>query len=366
MVKFLDLRATYAELKAEIDTSILRVINSGQYIGGSEVENFESEFAAYCGAEYAIGVNSGLDALCLAIQALGIQPGDEVIVPAHTFIATWLAVTRCGGIIKSVEPKPDTFNIDSLSINKALTKKTKLIIPVHLYGQPAQLNEIVELAANNEIPVLADAAQAHGARYQGMKIGSEKTHANCWSFYPGKNLGAFGDAGAITCADSELSEKLQLLRNYGSKQKYVHDIQGGNSRLDPIQAAVLRVKLRKLDEWNTRREKIAALYNSELADTPVVIPKVPDFARPCWHLYVIKAPKRNELMQYLKGHGIETLIHYPIPPALQSAYSKSEYDGTKTAKTLCEQILSLPIGPHLLESDAKRVAVTIRQFYDRR
>ena len=252
MISFLDLKLPYQHLKTEIDEAVLRVLSSGWYIGGSECEAFESEFANYCGAAHAVGVANGLDALHLALRALGVEPGDEVIVPSNTYIATWLAVSQCGAIPVPVEPDADTCNIDPARIEAAITDKTKVVLPVHLYGQSADLDPILALARKHDIKVLEDAAQAHGARYRGRRLGAHGD-AVAWSFYPGKNLGALGDAGAVTTNNPEIADKIAVLRNYGSRVKYVNEVKGFNSRLDPIQAAVLRVKLAHLDDWNSQR-----------------------------------------------------------------------------------------------------------------
>jgi dTDP-4-amino-4,6-dideoxygalactose transaminase len=251
MIPFLDLKAPYLELKAETDAAIARVVGSGWYVGGPEVEAFEAEYAQYCGAAHAVGVANGLDALHLALRAMGVGVGDEVIVPSNTYIATWLAVSQCGGTPVPVEPDERTYNINPALIEAAITPKTKAILPVHLYGQPADMDAILAVARQHKLLVLEDGAQAHGARYKGKRLGAHG-HAVAWSFYPGKNLGAMGDGGAVTTNDADLAERIRVLRNYGSRVKYVNDVQGYNSRLDPLQAAILRVKLAHLDEWNAQ------------------------------------------------------------------------------------------------------------------
>jgi len=360
-IPFLDLAAAYEELKEELDAAVSRVLASGWYILGPEVEAFESEFAAYCGARHCIGVASGLDALHLALRAMGVEPGDEVIVPSHTYIATWLAVTHCGAVPVPVEPDLSTYNIDPQRIEAAITSRTKVILPVHLYGQPADLDPILAIARAHRLKVLEDAAQAHGARYNGRRIGSHGD-AVAWSFYPGKNLGALGDAGAITTNDDELADRLRVLRNYGSRVKYVNEVPGWNSRLDPIQAAVLRVKLKHLDVWNDRRAEIAELYLEGLAESGITLPSVPAWAEPVWHLFVIRYPRRDALLQALTEAGIGTLIHYPIPPHRQQAYAHLGYpDGAfPIAEQLAAEVLSLPMGPHLGVANAKTVAICLR------
>ena len=322
-IPFLDLHASYKELQNEIDSSISRVLSSGRYIGGSEVESFEDEFSNYCGSKFTIGVANGLDALVLSLKSLNIGIGDEVIVPANTFIATWLAVSEVGAIPVPAEPNPLTYNIDVDEIQKLITSKTKAIIPVHLFGQPADLDPILMLAKKNNLFVIEDAAQAIGSRYKEKRIGAHGDLV-CWSFYPGKNLGAFGDAGAISTNNEALANKIRSLSNYGSNKKYIHKFIGRNSRLDPIQAAILKVKLQFLDSWIDRRKNIASAYSSAFKDHPdITIPYVPDWAEPVWHLYVINSSHRDSLQSYLSKNGIETIIHYPIPPHLQDAYTET-------------------------------------------
>ena len=355
-VPFLDLGAAYSELKAEIETAVLASLRSGWYIGGQEIEAFEQEFAAYTGTRHCAGVANGLDALHLALRAMGIGAGDEVIVPTNTYIATWLAVSQCGAIPIPVEPLESTCNIDPDRIEAAITPCTKAIIPVHLYGQPADLDPILDLARKHGLRVLEDAAQAHGARYKGKRIGGHGD-AVAWSFYPGKNLGALGDAGAVTTNDPVIAERIRVLRNYGSRVKYVNDVQGYNSRLDPVQAAALRVKLKVLDVWNARREKIASRYSAELGKAGLILPIVPAWAQPVWHLYVVQSSHRDELKKSLDEAGIGTLIHYPIPPHLQQAYADTGYIKGRypIAERLANQVLSLPIGPQLDSASVERV-----------
>lgn len=348
-VPFLDLKAAVDELRPEIDTAIARVVGSGHYILGPEVETFEREFADYCQVAYAVGVADGLDALNLVLRAWGIGPGNEVIVPSNTYIATWLAVSQCGATPVGVEPDPVTYNLDPCRIKSAITNRTRAIIPVHLYGQPVDLEAIVAVARAHGLKVLEDAAQAHGARFKGRRVGGSDSDAAAWSFYPGKNLGALGDGGAVTTNDAELADRLRVLRNYGSRVKYVNEVQGCNSRLDPLQAAVLGVKLRRLDEWNARRQDIARRYLQALASTNLGLPSVPEWAEPVWHLFVVRHPRRDELQRSLSEAGIGTLIHYPIPPHRQCAYDDHPQAnrGFPIAEQLASEVLSLPIGPHL-------------------
>lgn len=356
MIPFLDLGAAYRELQPQIDAAVARVLASGWYILGPEVEAFEAEWAAYCGARHAVGLANGLDALTLALRALDIGPGDEVIVPSNTYIATWLAVSAVGAVPVPVEPDPATHNIDPARIEAAITPRSRAVIPVHLYGQPADMDPILEIARRHRLRVIEDAAQAHGATYKGRRIGA---HGDiiCWSFYPGKNLGALGDAGAITTNDADLAARVAMLRNYGSRQKYVNEQQGVNSRLDPVQAAVLRVKLEVLDDWTARRRAIAAIYTQGLAGTGLILPQVPDWADPAWHLYVVRSPDRDGLQAHLGQAGIGTLIHYPIPPHMQAAYAGLGLapDALPLARDLAAQVVSLPMGPHLTSEQAARI-----------
>ena len=361
VVQFLDLRAAYIELKTEIDAAIARVLDSGWYVLGTEVESFESEFATYCQARHAVGVANGLDALHLALRAMDVGPGDEVIVPSNTYIATWLAVNQCGAIPVPVEPVNETYNINPALIEAAITPRTKVILPVHLHGQPADMDSILAIARKHGLGVLEDAAQAHGARYKGQRIGAHGDIV-AWSFYPGKNLGAFGDGGAITTNSPELADRIQVLRNYGSRVKYVNEAPGYNSRLDPLQAAALRVKLRHLDNWNARRQSIADNYLNELAGTDLILPSVPDWAEPAWHLFVVRNSSRDALQQKLSNKGIGSLIHYPIPPHKQKAFAHSSWqaDAFPLATNIANEVLSLPIGPHLSLDDAGKVIAAIR------
>lgn len=362
MIRFLDLKTPYFELKQELDEAIARVINSGWFIGGSELDNFEEEFAKYCGASYAVGVANGLDALHLTLRSMGVGVGDEVIVPSNTYIATWLAVSQCGAKPVPVEPNEDTYNIDPKLIEESITSRTKVILPVHLYGQPADIDPIIDIARKRGLKVLEDGAQAHGARYKGQRIGAHGD-AVAWSFYPGKNLGAFGDGGAVTTNSKEIADRIRLLRNYGSKIKYLNEVQGFNSRLDPLQAAVLRVKLRYLDEWNNRRSSIANLYLSSINNYCLNIPEVMVEVDPVWHLFVIKSKVRDQIQKYLVKSGVETLIHYPIPPYEQTAYLNETFKTEfPKASVMSGRVLSLPIGPHLPLEDAEKIIDLVNNF----
>jgi dTDP-4-amino-4,6-dideoxygalactose transaminase len=356
-VPFLDFVGPYEELKAELDEAYSNFMRSAWYILGREVEAFEREFAQFCGVRYCVGVGNGLEALHLILRAYGIGEGDEVIVPSNTYIATWLAVSGTGAKPIAVEPNPRTYNLDPARLEAAITPRTKAVMPVHLYGQPADMDPIREIARRHHLRVIEDNAQAQGARYKGRRTGSLGDAAGN-SFYPGKNLGAFGDAGAVTTDDAELADRVRILRNYGSRKKYYNEVKGYNSRLDELQAAFLRVKLRKLDEWNARRMEIAKAYLTGLRDkTPLVLPYVPDWAEPAWHLFVVRHPKRDELQNRLTATGIGTLVHYPVPPHLSGAYGEMGLGkGTfPLAEEMADTVLSLPIGPHLGRDQAQRV-----------
>jgi dTDP-4-amino-4,6-dideoxygalactose transaminase len=360
-VPFLNLAAPYEELRSGIDQAVQRVLASGWYLLGEELRGFEEEYAAFCGARECVGVGNGLDALHLILRAMDIGPGDEVIVPSNTYIASWLAVSQTGATPVPVEPDPRTYNLDPARIEAAVTGRTRAVMAVHLYGQPADMDPIAEVAARHGLRVVEDCAQAQGARYRGRRVGALGDAAG-WSFYPGKNLGALGDAGAVTTDDPELAERVRLLRNYGSRVKYVNEVEGVNSRLDEIQAAVLRVKLDRLDEWNARRRAVAEVYDGALADSGAVLPYVPEWADPVWHLYVVRVPRRDELQRALAEEGIGTLVHYPTPPHLQEAYrSLGMGPGTfPISEEIHREVLSLPIGPHLVLEDAHRVAGIVR------
>lgn len=352
-VEFLDLKAATVELRPSLESACDRVLNSGWFVLGREVESFEREFAAYCEAGHCVGVGNGLEALHLILRAYGIGAGDEVIVPANTYIATWLAVSHAGARPVPVEPDEKTYNLDPARIEAAITGATKAVIAVHLYGQPADMNAINAVAARHGLKVIEDAAQAHGARYWGRRVGGLGDAAG-FSFYPGKNLGALGDGGAVVTSDAGLADRVRALRNYGSRVKYHNEVQGFNSRLDELQAALLRAKLGYLDEWNARRRRAADFYLAELAGVgDLILPFVPDWAEPVWHLFVVLHPRRDELRQRLRQAGVGAMIHYPVPPHLQPAYADLDLGGGAfpLAETLHRQVLSLPMGPHLGAND---------------
>jgi len=358
-VPFVDFVSPYQELKAELDEAYARFMQSAWYVLGKEVEAFEAEYAAYCGSKHCIGVANGLDAMHLVLRAWGVGAGDEVIVPSNTYIATWLAVTAVGATPVPVEPDPRTCNIDPARIESVITSRTKVILPVHLYGQTADMEPINEIAQRRGLKVLEDAAQAQGARCRGRRAGALGDAAG-HSFYPTKNLGAFGDAGAVTTDDAELADKVRTLRNYGSKKRYYNEMQGMNSRLDELQAAFLRVKLRHLDAWNARRSKLAQSYLQQLSTVSqqLVLPFVPPWAEPVWHLFTIRHPQRDALQARLAEAGVGTLIHYPVPPHLSGAYANPNWPrGTfPNAEQIADTILSLPLGPHVTEEQVGTVA----------
>jgi dTDP-4-amino-4,6-dideoxygalactose transaminase len=363
-VPFLDLKAAYSELKADLDRASQRVLQSGSFILGSEVEAFEEEFAEYCEVEHCVGVANGLDALHLILRALNIGAGDEVIVPSNTYIATWLAVSYAGATPVPVEPDQETYNLSPAKLQAAITSRTRAVIPVHLYGQPAEMDSLNEMAGASGLTVIEDAAQAQGARYKGKRAGGLADLA-AFSFYPSKNLGALGDGGAITTNSADLAEKIRRLRNYGSERKYYNEVKGFNSRLDELQAALLRVKLPKLDEWNQRRQNVAQQYLDSLSEVPLLrLPAVPPDVTPIWHVFAIRHPKRDALQAHLSKEGIGTLIHYPLPPHLQAAYADLGFGpgSFPIAERLADEMLSLPIGPHFSEHDINDVVSAIKSF----
>jgi dTDP-4-amino-4,6-dideoxygalactose transaminase len=356
-------KASYIAHKEEIDLAIARVMESGQYILGPEVAAFEKEFATYIGVDFGIGVSSGTDALHLTLRACGIGSGDEVITVSHTAVATAVAIELCNARPVLIDIDPSTFVMNPDQIERAITSRTKAIIPVHLYGHVAEMPSILSIAHSHGLRVIEDCAQSHGATYDGLKSGAWGDIA-AFSFYPTKNLGAFGDGGMVVTNDKELGERVRLLREYGWRQRFVSDISGLNSRLDELQAAVLRVKLKYLDQWNKERRKKAAIYTKLLEGTEVVCPTEKDSVGHVYHLYVIRTKKRNSLQAFLKEQGIGTLIHYPIPIHLQNAYKHLGYfRGDLPQTEQCSQeILSLPFFPEMAESQIEEVANKIRHF----
>ena len=364
-IDFLNLRSTYNELQNQIDSAVKNVLESGFYILGQQTQAFEDSFAQYCGVKHCIGVANGLDALHLILRGYEIGSGDEVIVPSNTFIATWLAVSYAGATPVPVEPRVDTFNIDPDLVESQITPRTKAIIAVHLYGRLADMDALRAIAHKHNLKLIEDAAQAHGSQSKSGRAGSLGDAAG-FSFYPGKNLGAYGDGGAITTNDSYLAEKIRKLRSYGSVIKYHHELRGYNSRLDEIQAAVLNEKLKVLDSWNARRQQLANLYSEKLTGIPHLLPPPPAQSQEhVWHLYVVRTPLREKLACYLKQKGIGTSIHYPVPPHLTDAYSYLDMKKghLPMSEELAETVMSLPMGPHLKESEVIRVSGHIAEFF---
>lgn len=361
-VPFLDLKAINLRQEAALQQAFQRVLHSGWYVLGREVEQFETAFAAFCGSQHAVGVANGLDAIMLALKAYGIGPGDQVIVPSNTYIATWLAVSQCGATPVPVEPVEATYNLDPARVAAAITPRTRAIIAVHLYGQPADMDPLNALARQHGLKVIEDAAQAHGARYRGVATG-HLGDAAAFSFYPGKNLGALGDGGAVTTDDAALLQQLRVLRNYGSRQKYHNEVAGYNSRLDELQAALLHVKLATLAEDNQQRAAIAAIYLRELAGVPgLVLPQVPDWADPVWHVFVVRHAERDQLAKKLAEAGVGTIVHYPVPPHLQPAYAELGFKAGDfpIAEAIHREVLSLPMGPTMTAADAAHVVSAVR------
>ena len=369
MIPFLDLKQINQQYRDQLITACTRVIDSGWYIGGKELETFEQNFAHYCGTQYAIGVANGLDALILTLRAwkeLGkLKAGDEVIVPSNTYIASILAISANQLTPVLVEPDEHTFNIDPQKIEAAITSRTKVILPVHLYGRLADMPEIMTIAKKHNLLVLEDSAQAHGAEIDTKKAGNWG-NASGFSFYPGKNLGALGDAGAITTNDLELANMIKALRNYGSHEKYKNLVQGVNSRLDEIQAAILDIKLKFLNQETSHRRKIAALYLENINNSLIQLPKIQsnalDDKQHVWHLFVIRSEHREALQKHLAEHGVQTLIHYPIPPHKQQAYYEWENQKYPISEIMHEEVLSLPIGPTLTFEDVQKIIHLCNEF----
>lgn len=362
-VPFQDFRAAYEELKAEMDDAYQRFMESGWYVLGREVSSFEEEYAAYCETKHCVGVGNGLEALHLALRAVDCGPGDEVIVASNTYIATWLAVTQVGAKVVPVEPDEQTYNLNPDLIEQAVTSRTKVILATNLYGQPCDYDAIRAVADRHGLLFMVDNAQAQGARYKRRRVGG-LADAECHSFYPSKNLGAFGEAGAVSTNNEKIADRIKVLRNYGSRVRYHNEVIGYNSRLDELQAALLRVKLRHLDEWNGRRTQLARLYLDRLSGSKCVLPFVPDWAEVVWHLFVIRHPERDALQKQLSDDGIQTIIHYPIPPHLSGAYSDMEFKrgDFPVAEQMADEVLSLPIGPHLRPEMLDFVSATVAKL----
>jgi len=363
-IQLVDLQRQYKRYKKEIDGAVQRVLNSGRFILGEEVENFEREFADFCGAKYCVAVASGTDALFLSLKALGVGPGDEVITAPNSFIATALSVSMTGAKPVFVDIDPETFNIDPEKIEDKITSRTKAIIPVHLFGRPADMEPIKKIAQRHNLKILEDACQAHGARYNKKRVGTFGDLA-AFSFNPPKNLGCGGDGGAVITNNGSLAKKVLLYREYGSQKKYHHLIKGFNSRLDAMQAAILRTKLKHLEEWNEARRKNALLYNELLSDQPIKIPVIPAKTQSVFHQYVIRTKQRDLLIKYLNGKQIATGIHYPVPIHLQPAYfelghKKGDFPMSEKA---AKEIISLPVFPGLTESEIKYISQNIINFF---
>jgi dTDP-4-amino-4,6-dideoxygalactose transaminase len=363
IVPFVDLKAQYRTIRDEVSVEVERVFESAQFVLGEAVEKFEGAFANYLGVKHALGVGSGLDALRVALEAAGVERGDEVIIPANTFIATALAVSATGAKPVLVDCKDDTYQIDPELIESSITPRTKVIVPVHLYGQSADMSAIMEIAKTHQLNVIEDAAQAHGTRFMDQPCGAIGL-AGCFSFYPGKNLGAYGDGGAVVTNDDEFARKVSLLRNYGQRQKYVHVEKGINSRLDTVQAAVLNIKLRYLDDWNAARRAHAAIYSDRLANYDLIVPALDRRSTHIFHLYVVRTRYRDELLKHFSNHGIQTGIHYPIPIHLQEAYSDLGFKNGSfpVTEALAQEVLSLPMYPELTAEQIGVVLETAASF----
>ena len=363
-VPFLDLRAAYRELETEIDAATKRVVQSGWYVLGREVEAFEAEFASYVGTRHCVGVASGTNAITLALLAAGIAAGDEVLVAAHTCTPTWLGITHARAVPVPVDVSPSTLTMDTNALSASISPRTRAIMPVHIYGQTCNMYEINSIARSQGLAVIEDAAQAHGASWNGRRAGT-LGNAAAWSFYPTKNLGAVGDAGAVTTDDSGLAERVRSLRNYGWTERYSAGERGFNSRLDELQAAILRAKLPVLDEWNNRRSVIASSYLQALRNTDLALPQVAEGAIPSWHLFAVRTPPRDKLRQHLAAQGVQTLVHYPVAPHLQPAFADLGYlrGSLPVAESVADGVLSLPMGPHLEDDAVGRVIDAVHSFF---
>lgn len=359
---FLDVFSTYNTIRTEIDAAYKEVMDSGYYIGGEYLTRFEAEFAKFCGAKYCVGVGNGLDALVLPLLAKGIGAGDEIIVPANTFIATWLAVSQTGAKPVPVDADPQTMNIDIAKVESAITDRTRAIMPVHLYGAPVKSAELRKIADKTGLFLIEDSAQAHGAT-DDARLTGKLGHAAGFSFYPGKNLGAFGDAGAVVTDDNELADSVRLLGNYGSRIKYQHDRVGSNTRLDPLQAAFLSVKLKHLPSWNAHRANIAKIYLDALKDTPnLTLPVSAPGTESVWHLFVVRHDRRDALREELERQGVQAALHYPIPNHKSGAFSEHYgHMSFPVTEEICRTCLSLPIGPHMPLEAAAEIAQIVER-----
>jgi dTDP-4-amino-4,6-dideoxygalactose transaminase len=362
-IPLVDLQAQYVSIRSEVDDAIRRVVESAQFIMGPDVAAFESEFAAWCDVSHCVGVGSGTAALELTLRVLGVGVGDEVVTVAHTFIATAEAISAVGAKPVFVDIDPLTYTLDPDGFAAAISPRTRAVIPVHLYGQPADMTRIEAIAAQHGIAVVEDAAQAHGATWEGVKVGSFG-NAACFSFYPGKNLGAYGDAGAVTTRDVEVAAQVRLLRNHGRRSKYLHDQVGFGHRIDTLQAAVLRAKLSYLDAWISARRRLAARYDELLSNSGVILPTVAPAANPAWHLYVIRIPERDEMVASLERSGISAGVHYPVPLHLQPAYADlgQKLGALPVTEAVAATCLSLPLYPELSDAQQEQVAEAVCQF----
>jgi dTDP-4-amino-4,6-dideoxygalactose transaminase len=364
-VPFGDLRRQYQSIRSEIDEAVRRVLERGWYVLGSEVEQFESDFAGYLGVSHVIGVGSGTEALHLALVACGVRPGDEVVTAPNTCVPTASAISAAGAVPVFADIDPSSFNLDPGKLERAITARTRAVVPVHLYGRAADLDPILDVCRRWSVPVVEDNAQGHGATYKGRKLGTIGA-AGCFSFYPSKNLGAFGDGGAVATNNDETAARLRRLRNYGEERRYFHSIKGFNSRLDELQAAILGTKLRFLDAWNERRQEIAALYDREITNPLVTKPSPPppQFGSHVYHLYVLRCERRDELRDYLAVRGVGTQVHYPVPVHLQDAYRDLHHQvgAFPAAEQSCAEVLSLPIYPELSDEESLYVAQCVEDF----
>jgi dTDP-4-amino-4,6-dideoxygalactose transaminase len=363
-VPFVDLAPMHREIEVELDGAWRSIRDGGQFILGKSVDEFQQRFARYCETEFAVGVANGLDAITLILRALGVGPGDEVIVPANTFIATWLAVSNVGAVLVPVDCELSTGNIDPAAAQGAITARTRAIIPVHLYGRPAELTELTRIAEKSGVHLIEDAAQAHGARFCGRRVGSFGIAA-AFSFYPAKNLGALGDGGAVTTNDRRLAEQVRRLGNYGATTKYHHEVAGSNSRLDELQAAFLRIKLAHLDRWNAERRRIAACYDAELHSVPELhLPPQSNHIESVYHLYTVRTRERDRLAAELASSGVQTVIHYPTPPHLQPAFSHLGYQrgAFPAAERIAKEVLSLPMWPGMSAEAIAHVSRSVRRI----
>lgn len=362
MIPYLDLKVQYQSIQKEIDEAVLKVLAGGQFVLGPEVKTFEEDFASYCGTRFAVAVSTGTSALHLALLAAGVGPGDEVITTPLTFVATTAAILYSGAKPVFVDVDARTLNLDVHRVEKAVTSKTKALLPVHLHGKPVEMDPLLEVARKHRLHLIEDAAQAHGAEIRGRKAGSIGL-AGCFSFYPGKNLGAYGEGGAVTTNDESVAQKIRLLRDWGAEKRYRHDLKGFNFRMEALQGAILKVKLKHLEEWTEARRNLARCYDENLKNSPVQVPQAPPDARHVYHVYAILVEKRDELQRYLESHGIQTNIHYPIPVHLQKAYADLGYGAGDfpCAEAACEKLLSLPLYPEMTPAQVAEVALAVQR-----